>query len=232
MWRGARSARFLPRRGRARSRHRQALAERLGLRAGDPFVPRRSGAKIAAGDCRCPCRCFGGAPLVRTRSGLCPHRHLQGRPGVRIAGRPCRRSSAGWSNCCDRANSQRGKGADRGLVTTAGAIASEQRIVAAVEAGRGMAPPIVDPAEAGARLQALSQLKYGMTLNQGQEAAGRLLLGSTTGLWPSRGWPVQARAPCSNPLPTFLREEGKPYSGSPSRTRWSRCLSATPGSLR
>ena len=73
---------------------------------------------------------------------------------------------------------QKGKGADRNLVTTRDAIGLEQRIIAAVEHGRGHGTAVVAADVAGERLQALSQLKYGLTLNPGQEGAGRLLLAS------------------------------------------------------
>ena len=55
------------------------------------------------------------------------------------------------------------------MLTTKDAIASEQRIVAAVEAGRGKVSPIIGADEAGVRLQSLSQPRYGKTLNAGQE---------------------------------------------------------------
>jgi conjugative relaxase-like TrwC/TraI family protein len=59
---------------------------------------------------------------------------------------------------------QKGKGADRELLTTRDAISLEQRIIAGVDAGRGAAPAIVPVDVAGSRLQALSQLKYGLTV--------------------------------------------------------------------
>ena len=108
---------------------------------------------------------------------------------------------------------QRGKGADRGLVTTAGAIASEQRIVAGIEEGRGKAPPIVAPEHVGTRLQALSQLKYGMTLNSGQEAAGRLVLGSHNRIVAIQGIAGAGKSTVLKPVADILREEGKQVLG-------------------
>jgi hypothetical protein len=65
-----------------------------------------------------------------------------------------------------------GKGVDRGMVTSADALALEQRILAAVDEGRNRTTPIVAPDVAGERLQALSELKYGMTLNHGRKGQG------------------------------------------------------------
>ncbi|OYW80849.1 MAG: hypothetical protein B7Z26_05865 [Asticcacaulis sp. 32-58-5] len=48
----------------------------------------------------------------------------------------------------------KGKGADRHLVTTADALAAEQRILASVDHGRGAAPAVVSTDVAGDRLQA------------------------------------------------------------------------------
>ncbi|WP_298174516.1 hypothetical protein [Novosphingobium sp.] len=62
---------------------------------------------------------------------------------------------------------QRGAGVNQGTLTTKEAVASEQRIVAALAAGRGKVSPIIGTDEAGMWLQCLSQLKYGITLNAG-----------------------------------------------------------------
>lgn len=190
----------------------QALAERLGLRAGDPLVPRdlarKSPQEIAA--------VHAVASAVR---------HLSEREAA-FARTDIYKAALGFGlpaampeierrveQLLRQGELVRGKGADRGLVTTAGAIAAEQRIVAAVEAGRGIAPPIVDPAEAGARLQALSQLKYGMTLNQGQEAAGRLLLGSSNRIVAIQGVAGAGKSTVLQPVADILREEGKAVLG-------------------
>lgn len=205
----------------------QALAERLGLRAGDPLVPRNLAAKSPE-------------EIAAVHAVASAVRHLSEREAA-FARTDIYKAALGFGlpaampeierrveQLLRQGELVRGKGADRGLVTTAGAIAAEQRIVASVEAGRGLAPPIVDPADAGARLQALSQLKYGITLNQGQEAAGRLLLGSSNRIVAIQGVAEQARAPCSNPSPTFCGRKANPYSGSPSRTRLCRCWNAIP----
>ena len=45
----------------------------------------------------------------------------------------------------------RGKGADKGMVTTRDAIAAEQRILSEVEAGRGQGVALMTPERAGER---------------------------------------------------------------------------------
>jgi ATP-dependent exoDNAse (exonuclease V) alpha subunit len=107
----------------------------------------------------------------------------------------------------------KGKGADRDLVTTRDALGLEQRIIAAVESGRGLAPAIVPPDVAGERLQALSQLKYGMTLNLGQEGAGRLLLASHNRIVAIQGVAGAGKSTVLKPVADVLREEGRAVLG-------------------
>ena len=189
-----------------------ALAERFGLREGDPLIPadlaRRQPEEIAA--------------IHAVASAI---RHLAEREAA-FARTDIYRTALGFGlpagmSAIERrvaqlerqGQLQRGKGAERGLVTTAGAIATEQRIVAAVEAGRGMAQAIVQSEEAGSRLQALSQLKYGMTLNQGQEAAGRLLLGSSNRIVAVQGIAGAGKSTMLRPVADILREEGRAVLG-------------------
>lgn len=205
----ATAARDLAARGKAMI---AALAERFGLHEGDPLIPadlaRRQPEEIAA--------------IHAVASAI---RHLAEREAA-FARTDIYRTALGFGLPSGMAaiehriaqlerqgQLQRGKGAERGMVTTAGAIATEQRIVAAVEAGRGMAPAIVQPEEAGSRLQALSQLKYGMTLNQGQEAAGRLLLGSTNRIVAVQGIAGAGKSTMLRPVADILREEGKAVLG-------------------
>lgn len=106
-----------------------------------------------------------------------------------------------------------GKGADKGLVTTLDAIALEQRIIAGVEEGRGAVRPIIDADVAGERLQALSQLKYGMTLNHGQEGAGRLILGSHNRIVAIQGIAGAGKSTALKPVADIVREEGRNVLG-------------------
>lgn len=189
-----------------------ALAERFGLREGDPLVPtdlgRRSQEEVAA--------------IHAVASAI---RHLSEREAA-FARTDIYKAALGFGlpasmSAIERrvaqlerqGQLQRGKGADRGLVTTAGAIASEQRIVAGIEEGRGKAPPIVVSEQAGTRLQALSQLKYGMTLNPGQEAAGRLMLGSHNRIVAIQGIAGAGKSTVLKPVADILREEGKEVLG-------------------
>ena len=189
-----------------------ALAERFGLREGDPLIPadlaRRPPEEVAA--------------IHAVASAV---RHLSEREAA-FARTDIYKAALGFGlpagiSAIERrvmqlerqGQLQRGKGADRGLVTTAGAIASEQRIVAGIEEGRGKAPAIVQADEAGTRLQALSQLKYGMTLNPGQEGAGRLLLGSHSRIVAIQGIAGAGKSTMLKPVADILREEGKQVLG-------------------
>lgn len=189
-----------------------ALAERFGLREGDALVPtdlgRRPQEEVAA--------------IHAVASAI---RHLSEREAS-FARTDIYKAALGFGlpasmSAIERrvaqlerqGQLQRGKGADRGLVTTAGAIASEQRIVSAIEEGRGKASPIIAPEQAGTRLQALSQLKYGMTLNPGQEAAGRLLLGSHNRIVAIQGIAGAGKSTMLKPVADILREEGKQVLG-------------------
>ncbi len=107
----------------------------------------------------------------------------------------------------------KGKGADRHLVTTADALAAEQRILASVDQGRGAAPAVVSTEVAGERLQALSQLQYGITLNPGQEGAGRLILGSHNRIIAVQGIAGAGKSTLLKPVADILREEGREVLG-------------------
>lgn len=189
-----------------------ALAERFGLREGDPLLPadlaRRPPEEVAA--------------IHAVASAV---RHLSEREAA-FARTDIYRTALGFGLPAGMAaierrvmqlerqgQLQRGKGADRAMVTTTGAIASEQRIVAGVDEGRGRAPAIVEAGEAGPRLQALSQLKYGMTLNPGQEAAGRLLLGSNNRIVAIQGIAGAGKSTMLKPVADILREEGRAVLG-------------------
>ena len=189
-----------------------ALAERFGLRAGDPLVPadltRRAPEEVAAIHAVASAirhlsereAAFARTDVYKTALGF----------GLPTSMGAIERRVRGLER---QGQLQRGMGGDRGLVTTAGAIASEQRIVAAVEEGRGKAPPIMAAGEAGLRLQALSQLKYGLTLNAGQEAAGRLVLGSHNRIVAIQGIAGAGKSTVLKPVADILREEGKQVLG-------------------
>ncbi|MDK2767948.1 MAG: conjugative relaxase [Sphingomonas sp.] len=189
-----------------------SFAERLGLREGDPLVPSHMGKRTPE-------------QIAAVHAVASAVRHL----GEREAAFPraeIYRTALGFAlptsmpeiehrvdQLLRQGHLLRGKGADRELVTTRDAIGLEQRIIASVESGRGTAPAIVPSEVAGERLQALSQLKYGMTLNPGQENAGRLLLGSHNRIVAIQGIAGAGKSTVLKPVADILREEGRAVLG-------------------
>lgn len=188
------------------------FAERLGLVQGDPLIPSRLGNRSAE----------EVAAIHVVASAI---RHLGEREAA-FTKAELYRTALGFALPTAFANIERrvhqlirqgyldkGKGADRELLTTRDAISLEQRIIASVDAGRGAAPAIVPADVAGSRLQALSQLKYGLTLNPGQEGAGRLLLGSNNRIVAIQGVAGAGKSTVLKPVADILREEGKAVLG-------------------
>ncbi|WP_397586560.1 MobF family relaxase [Sphingobium fuliginis] len=201
---------------RALVRNVQALAttftERLGLREGDPLIParltNRSVEQVAA--------------IHAVASAI---RHLGEREAA-FTRAEIYRAALGFAlptslaeiehrvdQLLRQGHLEKGRGADRELLTTRDAISLEQRIIAGVEDGRGAAPAIVSPDLAGSRLQALSQIKYGLTLNAGQEGAGRLLLGSNNRIVAIQGVAGAGKSTVLKPVADILREEGRAVLG-------------------
>ncbi len=189
-----------------------AFAERLGLVKDDPLIPSRIGHRSAE----------EVAAIHMVASAI---RHLGEREAA-FTKAEIYRTALGFALPTAFANIERrvdqlirqgylekGKGADRELLTTRDAISLEQRIIAGVDAGRGAAPAIVPADVAGSRLQALSQLKYGLTLNPGQEGAGRLLLGSNNRIVAIQGVAGAGKSTVLKPVADILREEGKVVLG-------------------
>jgi conjugative relaxase-like TrwC/TraI family protein len=189
-----------------------AFAERLGLVKDDPLIPSRIGRR----------RAEEVAAIHVVASAI---RHLGEREAA-FTKAEIYRTALGFAlptafdNIERRVDQlirqgylQKGKGADRELLTTRDAISLEQRIIAGVDAGRGAAPAIVPADIAGSRLQALSQLKYGLTLNAGQEGAGRLLLGSNNRIVAIQGVAGAGKSTVLKPVADILREEGKAVLG-------------------
>lgn len=189
-----------------------ALAERFGLREGDPLMPRdlakRSPEHVAAAHAVASAvrhlaereAAFSKVDLYRAALGFGLPTSM---PAIEQRVQQLVRQGA----------LQRGAGIHSGMLTTKDATASEQRIVAAVEEGRGKVSPIVSADEAGARLQALSQMKYGITLNAGQEGAGRLLLGSSNRIVAIQGVAGAGKSTVLKPVSDILREEGRTVLG-------------------
>jgi len=190
----------------------ESFAERLGLREGDPLVPARIGNRsveqvAAIHAVASAVRHLGEREAAFTRTEIY-------RAALSFA---LPTSLAEIEHRVDQllrqGHLERGKGADRDLLTTRHAISLEQRIIEEVERARGVAPAIVSPELAGERLQALSQIKYGMTLNLGQEGAGRLLLGSHNRIVAIQGVAGAGKSTVLKPVGDILREEGKAVLG-------------------
>jgi hypothetical protein len=74
----------------------------------------------------------------------------------------------------------RGHDGQKDMLTTPGAITTEQQLLTFVAQSRGKAEPIIgSPELAGERLRAAALARQGFALNPGQEGAGRLLLASS-----------------------------------------------------
>lgn len=188
------------------------FAERLGLRQGDPLVPRDLGRRTPE-------------QIAAVHAVASAIRHLGEREAA-FSRTEIYRSALGFAlpttladiehrvdQLLRQGHLQKGKGADRNLVTTRDAIGLEQRIIAAVEGGRGHGTAVVEADVAGERLQALSQLKYGLTLNPGQEGAGRLLLASHNRIVAIQGVAGAGKSTVLKPVADILREEGKSVLG-------------------
>lgn len=188
------------------------FAERLGLRQGDPLVPRDMGRRTPE-------------QIAAVHAVASAIRHLGEREAA-FSRTEIYRSALGFAlpttltdiehrvdQLLRQGHLQKGRGADRNLVTTRDAIGLEQRIIAAVETGRGHGTAVVAADVAGERLQALSQLKYGLTLNPGQEGAGRLLLASHNRIVAIQGVAGAGKSTVLKPVADILREEGKSVLG-------------------
>ena len=188
------------------------LAERLGLKQGDPLIPTRLGNRPIE----------DVAAIHAVASAV---RHLSEREAAfdRFAvyrtalsfGLPA--SIPAIEKSVDQLLRQgqlvRGKGADKGMVTTRDAIAAEQRILAEVEVGRGQGTALMTSESAGARLQALAQEGHGLTLNSGQEGAGRMLLASTNRIVAIQGVAGAGKSTVLKPIAEILRAEGRKVTG-------------------
>ncbi len=188
------------------------FAEHLGLRQGDPLVPRDMGRRTPE-------------QIAAVHAVASAIRHLGEREAA-FSRTEIYRSALGFAlpttlpdiehrvdQLLRQGHLQKGQGADRYLVTSRDAIGLEQRIIAAVENGRGHGAAVVAADVAGERLQALSQLKYGLTLNPGQEGAGRLLLASHNRIVAIQGVAGAGKSTVLKPVADILREEGRSVLG-------------------
>ena len=107
----------------------------------------------------------------------------------------------------------RGYGDAKDYVTTRDALALEKRILDGVDAGRGQGRPILEPEAAGKQLQAIAKDKYAMTLNQGQEQAGKLILSSSDRIVAVQGIAGAGKSSLLKPAAALLRQQGKTVLG-------------------
>lgn len=188
-----------------------ALGERLGLAPRDPYLPRAIG-RISAPD------------LAAAHAVASALRHLEQREAAFLrtdilkaaldTGLPVgvatieRRVAA-----LERAGVLIA-GPDRGeMITTAGALAVERRLLAGVEQGRGQGQVYVDPGVAGERLDAVAQARSGIALNPGQRAAGELLLASADRIVAVQGIAGAGKTSVLAPVATIVAESGRPVLG-------------------
>lgn len=101
----------------------------------------------------------------------------------------------------------------KGWLTSRDALASEHRILAAVEAGRDAVPPLLGSTEAGARIKAVAAINHGIDLNGGQEAAARLILSSSHRTIAIQGVAGAGKSSVLKPVAQILGEEGKEIIG-------------------
>jgi len=106
-----------------------------------------------------------------------------------------------------------GSGEHKGWLTSRDALASEHRILAAVEAGRDAVAPLLDSNEAGARVKAVAAINHGIDLNPGQETAARLILSSTHRTIAIQGVAGAGKSSVLKPVAQILGEEGKEIIG-------------------
>lgn len=106
-----------------------------------------------------------------------------------------------------------GSGEHKGWLTSRDALATEHRILAAVEAGRDAVTPTLESSEAGARVKAVAAINHGIDLNAGQEAAARLILSSTHRTIAIQGVAGAGKSSVLKPVAQILGEEGKEIIG-------------------
>lgn len=190
----------------------QELAERLGLRERDPLVPARIHLKNP-GD------------IAAAHAVAAAVRHLSEREAAfKVTDLAKEALDFGLPTTMDRIEERiaqlteqgalhRGRGAMQGWLTSADALTLEARMLTEIEKGKGAAPSIVPASEAGSQLQASASLNFGMTLNAGQEAAGRMILSTTNRIVAVQGVAGAGKSSLLRPTAQILNEHGKQVIG-------------------
>jgi hypothetical protein len=144
---------------------------------------------------------FSKVALYRVALGFAPPGSLARDRAARAAVGPARRAADAALESVRR------------MPTTKDAVASEQRIVAAVDEGRGRSCRSSAQMQLACGCRAAREMRYGIKLNAGQEAAGRLLLGSTNRIVAIQGVAGAGKSTVLKPVADILREEGRVVLG-------------------
>lgn len=189
-----------------------ALAERLGIREGDPLVPARIHLR--------PAQEIAAAHAVASAV-----RHLSEREAAFKATDLAKAAldlalpttmpliEKRIGQLAEQSALSRGRGAMQGWLTTSDAVALEGRMLAEIEKGKGSVAPIIGMDEAGPQLQASASLNFGMQLNAGQQAAGRMILSSTSRIVAVQGVAGAGKSSLLRPTAQILAENGKRVIG-------------------
>jgi len=188
------------------------LAERLGIREGDPFVPVRIHLR--------PAQEIAAAHAVASAV-----RHLSEREAA-FKTTDLAKTALDFGlpttmpliekrieQLADQGALSKGRGAMQGWLTTTDAAALEARMLAEIDKGKGAVSAIMPGEEAGPSLQALASINFGMRLNAGQEAAGRMILSSTNRIVAVQGVAGAGKSSLLRPTAQLLSENGKRVIG-------------------
>ncbi|KPF88871.1 MobF family relaxase [Novosphingobium sp. AAP93] len=188
------------------------LAERLGIREGDPLVPARIHLRP-------------GQEIAAAHAVASAVRHLSEREAA-FKATDLAKAALDLSlpttmpliekrigQLADQGALSKGRGAMQGWLTTTDAVALESRMLAEIEKGKGAVAPIIPMDKAGPQLQASAGLNFGMQLNAGQEAAGRMILSSTNRIVAVQGVAGAGKSSLLRPTAQILAEHGKRVIG-------------------
>ena len=189
-----------------------SLAERMGIKEGDPLIPKRLHLKSRE-------------EIATAHAVASAVRHLSEREAAFTAtdlakaaldfGLPTTMNlvEKRIGQLAQQGALMRGRGVQKGWLTTSNALALETRMLAEIEKGKGVVHPILDAKTAGQFLQASAAINYGMKLNFGQEAAGRLILSSNNRVVAVQGVAGAGKSSVLRPVNQLLEEQGKRVVG-------------------
>lgn len=106
-----------------------------------------------------------------------------------------------------------GTGRGEGMMTTAQALAAERGILAEVDIGRGVGASFVPAEGAAAALREAARDGKGIELNEGQQAAGTLLLASSDRIIAIQGVAGAGKSSMLTPAARLIEESGRPVLG-------------------